>query len=147
MVEKVVFATPIRISRISSRVSFQELQVGFMSSLLYEADWWYPVSRPTRSRNLAQAQTNLSTEKARPWFEEHILVVYCKRQEGTIDRAFFSSVVEFWMNTVREIGRPYQEVRLGDIRGLGFHVFKAATILSASHYSHGCCHLALLFHI
>ena len=94
---------------------------------------------------LKHGPTLASTERARPQFRVHILVVYRTRQEGH-RQTFSRSIVEFWVHdtiqcwaqgsygTVDEIGGWYRTVenfmfKLEDIRALGFQV---GTVLGAS---------------
>lgn len=132
-----------------------------MSILLYEVgrllvDWWYPPDFQTsiiwRIRSLSpSSESELSSTSDQPpqpkmRGPEYTYWWYTGKGRRAIDRAFFGSVVEFWMNKARQLGHtwvPYKlkRGRLEDIRGIGFHLPKADTILSASPCSDGRCHL------
>ena len=141
-------------------ISLQELQVGFISILLYEigrllVDWWYPPDFQTDPESLKLGSSPDQPQKLGPALE-YTYWWYTRQGRKAIDRAFFGSVVEFWVHkpfvqctgvgghfVIGSYFVPQPVFKLEDIRGLGFHMCKVDTVLGASPLFNGwsvhCC--------
>ena len=127
-------------------ISLQELKVGLISILLYEVgrllvDWWYPFDFQAdvefAELDPRPGQLQPQPKKLGPGLV-HTYWWYTDKGRKDIDRAFFGSVVEFWVHkTFRRFtchsthGEEFR-FKLGGVQGLGFHRYKADTVLGAS---------------